>query len=172
MIRRIAILTLVVSAIFSSSWLYWGSNLKLKQEISSREWQSKTITELKNTNSHQSIGPLSKVDITSHAKYLRNGTYSRDSRIILSTLDNETQSTIIVSETGNWDISDNYLMVSRTQFKNISQSQNSEFTQDELELITNFFEMEAEQSRRIDIVNNNTLLLTNLNHGSTVLFSN
>ncbi len=171
MIRRIAILTLIVSAVFSS-WLYWGSDLKLKQEISSHEWQSKTITVLENTDSHQSIGPLRRVNITSNVKYLPNDTYSRDSRIILSTLDNETQSTIIVSETGNWDISDSYLLVSPTQFKNISQSQNTEFTQDELDLITNFFEMEAEQSRRIDIVNSKTLLLTSLNHGSTVLFSN
>ncbi len=171
MIRRIAILTLVVSVVFSS-WLYWGSNLKLEQEISSREWQSKTITVLENTDSHQSIGPLRKVDITSNVKYLPNGTYLRVSRIMLYTDEHNNQSIINMSETGNWDISDNYLLVSPTQFKNISQSQNAEFTQDELDLITNFFEMEAEQSRRIDIVNNNTLLLTSLNHGSTVLFSN
>ncbi len=171
MIRRIAILTLVVSVVFSS-WLYWGSNLKLEQEISSREWQSKTITVLENTDSHQSIGPLRKVDITSNVKYLPNGTYLRVSRIMLYTDEHNNQSIINMSETGNWDISDNYLLVSPTQFKNISQSQNAEFTQDELDLITKFFEMEAEQSRRIDIVNNNTLLLTSLNHGSTVLFSN
>ncbi len=171
MIRKFAVLTLVISAIFSS-WLYWGSDLKLEQEIASREWQSKTITVVENADSHQSIGPLRKVDITSNVKYLPNGTYLRVSRILLYTDDHATQNIINMSETGDWDISDNYLLVSPTQFKNISQSQNTEFTQEELDLITKFFEMEAEQSRRIDIVNNNTLLLTSLNHGSTVLFSN
>ncbi len=169
--RKIAILTVVTSVIFSS-WLYWGSDLKLEQEIASHEWQSKTITMLENPDSHQSIGPLRKVDITSNVKYLPNSTYLRVSRIVLYTDEHNTQNVINMSETGNWEISDNYLLVSPTQFKNISQSQNTEFTQEELDLITKFFEMEAEQSRRIDIVNNNTLLLTSLNHGSTVLFSN
>ncbi|MFA0520485.1 regulatory protein ToxS, partial [Vibrio sp. 10N.222.55.E8] len=39
-------------------------------------------------------------------------------------------------------------------------------------LITQVIKMDAEQSRRIDIVNPKALLLTSLNHGSTVLFSN
>jgi transmembrane regulatory protein ToxS len=77
-----------------------------------------------------------------------------------------------ISETGKWDVSDNYLLVSPTKFRNVSQSQNQEFTKEELELATQFFKMEAQQSRRVDIVNNKTLLLTSLNHGSTVLFSN
>ena len=77
-----------------------------------------------------------------------------------------------ISETGKWDVSDNYLLVSPTKFRNVSQSQSQEFTQEELELVTQFFKMEAQQSRRVDIVNNKTLLLTSLNYGSTVLFSN
>jgi len=172
MIRRIALIMLMVSVIFSS-WLNWRSDFKLQQEVASREWQSKTITLLKNTDSHQQIGPLRKVEITSNVKYLPNGTYLRVSRITLFTADNNsTQSIINMSETGEWEINDNYLLVSPIQFKNISQNQNSQFTQEDLDLITKFFEMEAEQSRRVDIVNNKTLLLTSLNHGSTVLFSN
>ncbi len=169
--RRFAILMVFSSTIFSS-WLYWGSDLKLEQEISSREWQSRTTTVLQNTDSHQSIGPLRKVGIISNVKYLPNGTYLRVSRITLFTSDNNAQNIINMSETGDWEISANYLLVSPTQFKNISQSQNTDFTQEDLDLITKFFEMEAEQSRRIDIVNSKTLLLTSLNHGSTVLFSN
>lgn len=171
MTRRIALIMLMASVIFSS-WLNWRSDFKMQQEVASREWQSKTITLLKDTDSHQQIGPLRKVEITSNVKYLPNGTYLRVSRIILFTADNSTQSIINMSETGNWEINANYLLVSPIQFKNISQNQNSEFTQQDLDLITKFFEMEAEQSRRVDIVNEKTLLLTSLNHGSTVLFSN
>ncbi len=171
MMRRVAVVMGLASIAFSS-WLYWGSDIKLTQELSSREWQSKTITMIENNTSHQPIGPLRRVNISSNVKYLPNGTYLRSSKVILFANANNAENIMNISETGNWDISDNYLLISPTQFKNISQSQNKDFTEDELELVTQFFKMDAQQSRRIDIVNKKTLLLTSLNHGSTVLFSN
>ncbi|CAM2875692.1 MULTISPECIES: regulatory protein ToxS [Vibrio] len=171
MIRRIAVVMSIVSVAFSS-WLYWGSDLKIEQELSSREWQSETVTLIENTTTHQPIGPLRRVDISSNVKYLPNGTYVRVSNVILYANNDDPQNIMNISETGKWDVSDNYLLVSPTKFRNVSQSQNQEFTKEELELATQFFKMEAQQSRRVDIVNNKTLLLTSLNHGSTVLFSN
>lgn len=79
---------------------------------------------------------------------------------------------INISESGDWDVSDNYLLVSPTEFKDVSSTQSKDFTPQQLDLITQLFKMDSEQSRRIDIVNEKTLLLTSLNHGSTVLFSN
>lgn len=171
MIRQIAVVMSIVSVAFSS-WLYWGSDLKIEQEISSREWQSKTVTVIENTTTHQAIGSLRRVDISSNVKYLPNGTYVRISNVVLYANNDNPQSIMNISETGKWDVSDNYLLVSPTKFRNVSQSQSQEFTQEELELVTQLFKMEAQQSRRVDIVNNKTLLLTSLNHGSTVLFSN
>ncbi|WP_165310609.1 regulatory protein ToxS [Vibrio ziniensis] len=171
MIRKIATMMCITSVAFSS-WLYWGSDLKLKQEISSREWQSKTVMVIENSKSHQSIGPLRKVDIESNVKYLSNGIYSRSSTVILYSNGQEAENILNISETGNWDVSDNYLLISPTKFRNVSQSQNQDFTQEELELVTQFFKMDAQQSRRVDIVNKKTLLLTSLSQGSIVLFSN
>jgi len=175
MIRKISVLTLVVSIAFSS-WLYWGSDLKLKQEISSHEWQSRMVTVLEEDASRENVGPLRKVDVTSNVKYLTNGTYIRVSNVILfAEGDSDAQGTrnlINISETGNWDINDSYLLVSPTQFENLAQGHSKEFTPEELKVITQIFRMEAQQSRRIDIVNSKTLLLTSLSHGSTVLFSN
>lgn len=171
MIRRIAVVMSIVSVAFSC-WLYWGSDLKVEQELSSREWQSETVTLIENTTTHQAIGPLRRVDISSNVKYLPNGTYVRVSNVVLYANNDDPQNIMNISETGKWDVSDNYLLVSPTKFRNVSQSQSQEFTQEELELVTQFFKMEAQQSRRVDIVNNKTLLLTSLNYGSTVLFSN
>ncbi len=69
-------------------------------------------------------------------------------------------------------MSANYLLVSPTEFKDVSSAQSKDFTQEQLDLITQLFKMDSEQSRRVDIVNDKTLLLTSLNHGSTVLFGN
>ncbi|MCK6262199.1 regulatory protein ToxS [Vibrio sp. ZSDE26] len=170
MTQKVAALILALSAIFSA-WLYWGSDLKVEQVLTSHEWQSRMITEISHTV-EDSVGPLRRAEVNSNVKYLPNGTYIRVSlvRLLVENSDNET--VINISETGEWDISDNYLLVSPREFKDVSSAQTRDFTEDQLSLITQLFKMDAQQSRRIDIVNAKTLLLTSLSHGSTVLFTN
>ncbi|UUM31244.1 regulatory protein ToxS [Vibrio japonicus] len=168
---------LTLSALFSA-WLYWGSDFKTEQTLTSKEWQSKMIALI--AESEGVVGPLRKVDVTSNVKYLNNGTYIRVSTVRLyadkmaakRVADTNTDNVIHISETGVWEISDNYLLISPTEFKDISSAQSKDFTEDELKVVTQIFKMDAQQSRRIDIVNEKTLLLTSLNHGSTVLSSN
>ncbi|EGA69532.1 transmembrane regulatory protein ToxS [Vibrio sinaloensis DSM 21326] len=172
--QKLAAGLLIVSALFSS-WLYWGSDLKVEQVLTSNEWQSKMVTVITAPLQEESVGPLRKVDVVSNVKYLPNKTYIRVATVRLFAEDSDREENDVViniSETGEWDISDNYLLVSPAEFKDISSAQSKEFTPEQLELITQLFKMDAQQSRRIDIVNEKTLLLTSLSHGSTVLFSN
>ncbi|WP_394146307.1 regulatory protein ToxS [Vibrio atypicus] len=172
--QKLAAGLLVVSALFSG-WLYWGSDLKVEQVLTSKEWQSKMVTVIAESLQEESVGPLRRADIISNVKYLPNKTYIRVSTVRLFAEDHDREEddvVINISETGDWDISDNYLLVSPLEFKDISAAQSKEFTAAQLDLITQLFKMDAQQSRRIDIVNNKTLLLTSLSHGSTVLFSN
>ena len=170
--QKIAAGLLVVSALFSS-WLYWGSDLKVEQVLTSKEWQSNMVTELVKIAHEEAVGPLRKAHITSNVKYLPNGSYIRVATMRLySEAEKDNESIINISETGEWEVSDNYLLVTPIDFKDVSSTQARGFTDDQLNLITQIFKMDAEQSRRIDIVNEKTLLLTSLSHGSTVLFSN
>ncbi|EEX93019.1 transmembrane regulatory protein ToxS [Vibrio orientalis CIP 102891 = ATCC 33934] len=170
--QKIAAGLLVFSALFSG-WLYWGSDLKVEQVLTSHEWQSKMVTVITAPLQEESVGPLRKADISSNVKYLPNNTYIRVATVRLyANGDQSAESVINISETGEWDISDNYLLVSPTEFKDVSSAQSKDFTEAQLQLITQIFKMDAQQSRRIDIVNEKTLLLTSLSHGSTVLFSN
>ena len=170
--QKIAAGLLVLSALFSG-WLYWGSDLKVEQVLTSNEWQSKMVTVITDKLQEESVGPLRKVDVSSNVKYLPNNTYIRVATVRLYSGNDKSQESIInISETGEWDISDNYLLVSPTEFKDVSSAQSKDFTEAQLELITQIFKMDAQQSRRIDIVNDKTLLLTSLSHGSTVLFTN
>ncbi|MBW3694433.1 hypothetical protein EK599_01910 [Vibrio sp. T187] len=167
-----ASIAILVASAFFSSWLYWGSDAKVEQLLTSQEWQSKMVTLITNHRQEEAIGPLSKVELTVNAKYLPNGTYIRMSVVRLFSNEANSQNIINISETGQWDINDNYLLISPTEFKDVTSTQSKDFTQEQLNLITQVIKMDAEQSRRIDIVNPKTLLLTSLNHGSTVLFSN
>ncbi len=45
---------------------------------------------------------------------------------------------------------DNYLLVSPTEFKDVTSAQRQDFSEEQLELITQVIKMDAEQSRRID----------------------
>ncbi len=157
---KVASAVLAVSILFSG-WLYWGSDLKVEQVLTSNEWQSTMVTVITDNLPDDTVGPLRRVNVESNVKYLPNGDYIRVANIKL-----------YISEKGRWEVSDNYLLVSPSEFKDISSSQSKDFSEAQLRLITQIFKLDAEQSRRIDVVNEKTLLLTSLNHGSTVLFRN
>lgn len=97
--RHIAMGILLLSLLLSS-WLYWGSDFKLEQVLTSREWQSKMVSLIKTNSNSPAIGPLSRVDVTSNVKYLPNGTYLRVSIVKLFSDDNSAESVINISEFG------------------------------------------------------------------------
>ncbi|WP_162045808.1 regulatory protein ToxS [Vibrio taketomensis] len=169
--QKFALLLLAIS-IAVSGWLFWGSDYKVERAITSTEWQSNMVTVLNDNVRGESVGPLRKVDVVSNVKYLPNGTYIRVATVRLYAHSDQSDSVINISETGHWEISDSYLLISPIEFKDISSANSKDFSEEQLQLIKKLFKMDAQQSRRIDIVNEKTLLLTSLSHGSTVLFSN
>ncbi|GHX23836.1 regulatory protein ToxS [Vibrio cholerae] len=92
--RHIAMGILLLSLLLSS-WLYWGSDFKLEQVLTSREWQSKMVSLIKTNSNSPAIGPLSRVDVTSNVKYLPNGTYLRVSIVKLFSDDNSAKASLI-----------------------------------------------------------------------------
>ncbi|EGU35929.1 transmembrane regulatory protein ToxS [Vibrio ichthyoenteri ATCC 700023] len=169
--KKIALALFAVSALFSA-WLYLNSDFQIEKTITAKEWQSKMVTVISDNLQEEAVGPLRKVDVVSNVKYLPNGTYIRVATIRLFAHSDQSDSVINISETGDWEISDNYLLISPKEFKDVSSAQSKDFSDVQLQLIKQLFKMDSQQSRRIDIVNEKTLLLTSLSHGSTVLFSN
>lgn len=171
MTQKIASIVLLLSAALSA-WLYWGSDLKIERLLISREWQSQMVTLLVNSDKLAGEVPVKRVNIISSVKYLPNKTYIRNSVLRLFSADAKApESTINISETGTWELSDDYLLISPKKFRDVSSNQSKEFTPKQLNLVTKFFKLDAQQSRRIDIINKHAILLTSLNHDSTVLYS-
>ncbi|MCF7354374.1 regulatory protein ToxS [Vibrio sp. CK2-1] len=165
--KTISIIALVVALI--GSWNYWQGDIKLKQELTSREWQSTTIAYMNFWD--QKIQHLDKASISSTVKYLPNQTYIKNSTLIFTSKDIEKPVEIIISESGSWELSDHYLIVDASEFKDISTTPITQITPVQVEKLKTLFKINAQQSRKIDVVNDRTLLLTSLAHGSTVLFS-
>ena len=163
-----AFMVLAVSVLFST-WLYFSSDYKLEQLLMSREWHTSSVSRIESQRL-EDLGMLRRVEQTSHVVYLPNRTYSR---ITLLKLFSQTEQplTLHISESGKWEISGGYLLTEPVEFKDITSGQNEDFQQQHLSIIKQVFRMDAQQSRRIDILNEKSLLLTSLTYGSNILYS-
>jgi len=166
--RYWAFIVLALSAVFST-WLYYSSDYKQEQLLMSREWQSRSVSRIEAMPLDQ-LGMLRRVDQTSHVVYLPNKTYSRITLLKLFS-NNEQPLTLHISESGKWDVSGGYLLTEPLEFKDITSGQNEDFQKRDLTLVKQVFRMDAQQSRRIDVINEKSLLLTSLTYGSNILYS-
>lgn len=165
--KLLSIMALIITII--SVWFYWNGDLKVRQLLTSREWQSTTFVYM--TLSDQQTNSLDKAAVNSTIKYLPNNTYLKLSTLIFSSKNIESPVEINISESGSWELSDNYLVVTSDQFKDVSTKPITQISPGQVSKLKKLFKISSQQSRRVDIINDKTLLLTNLGHGSTVLFS-
>ncbi|OBT08611.1 hypothetical protein A9264_05080 [Vibrio sp. UCD-FRSSP16_10] len=168
--QRIALILLAISAVVSG-WLYWGSDVKVEQVLTSREWQTNLDAVIHTEQIDDSIGPLRKVHVTSNVKYLKNGEYIRSSRVQLFTKDKTETHTLNIAESGTWELSDDYLLISLKDFKQSPAIDSQAFNETQLGHIKQMLRTDAQQSRKVDIINENSILLTSLGHGSRILIS-
>jgi len=175
MINKKSALFVLSLSILLSVWIFQTSETKLEKKLTSREWQSTInnyISPQRQKGAHNKIGILNKIDIKSNVKYLPNGTYLRNSHITMYGKINQLTSVMNISEKGEWELSGDYLLINPKEFKEISTNTNIDFRAEQLDLVKTLFIMDAEQSRRIDVINTKAILLTSLNYGSRILSSN
>ena len=173
--KTFAYIILVISVIFSI-WLLSESEVKLRHLLTSREWQTNIviITPSKVTGKAlDNLGPLGKFHGHGNIKYLHNGTYIRVTDTDLYDLNDELFASIQISESGEWELSDNYLLVNPKVFRETTTNRKEGvISEEQLETLKKGYMMDARESRRVDIINDNSLLLTSLDHGSVILSSN
>ncbi|EAS64088.1 regulatory protein ToxS [Photobacterium angustum] len=151
------------------SWVYFSTDYKQEQLLMSREWQSTTFSRIEPTQL-DNLGTLRKVKQNSNMVYLPNHTYSRITTLELYS-EKPTPLTIHISESGQWDVSGGYLLTEPTEFKDVTSGTNIDFDDKQLNVVKDIFRMNAQESRRIDVINKNSLLLTSLTYGSNILYS-
>lgn len=96
---------LLLSALFST-WLYFESEIKLDQTLTSREWQSTTRNYISKDFQDENQYPIAlfdHIDVLSNVKYLPNGTYLRESRITMQERESNNQTLMSISEKGKWN---------------------------------------------------------------------
>ncbi|MFV0575588.1 MAG: regulatory protein ToxS [Vibrio sp.] len=163
----LSICALIVSLI--GSWFFWHGDFKLQHHLISKEWKSTSVAYMNLWD--QKVSDFDKAVIYSTMKYLPNHTYIKNSTLVFSSPDFKKPVEINIAESGNWDLSDHYLLVGPMQFKDITTTPITQITPAQAEELKTLFKVNSQQSRKIDVIDKNTLLVTSLGHGSTVMYA-
>jgi transmembrane regulatory protein ToxS len=162
-----------------SAWLYWGSDIKVEQVLTSKEWRSTRHLYLSEKIQENSIfggqkGLLSQIKINIDTKFLPNNTYLRNSFIEMFKDKDEPPTILELVENGTWELTDNYLLVKPKEFKDTTPPiiHNSEIDEKMRMGVKALFIVYSEENRRVDIINHKTILLTGLGHDSRLMISN
>ncbi len=167
--QNLPLIILIASAIISA-WLYWSSDFKTTQLLTSQKWESNMTTRIK--AGLNIVNDLKRANINSNVVYHPNGKYSKDSIVKLYTGEELTfASEIHISESGKWSFSGQYLIINPIEFNNVATNEAHSFSKKQIKEMMSIFKMEAERTQRVDIINKKTLLLTSLNNGSAILFT-
>ncbi|MFH0256334.1 regulatory protein ToxS [Vibrio rumoiensis] len=165
--KIVPVIVLIITLV--ASWMYWNSDKKLEEALMSKEWHSTTIAYMNLWD--QKISSLDKAVIRSTVKYLPNKNYIKNSTLIFSSKNVQDPIEITISESGQWDVSDSYLIVDATSFKDISTKPVTLISPEQVDELKKLFKISSQQSRKIDVIDERTLLLTSLGHGSNIFVS-
>ncbi|MDA9556276.1 regulatory protein ToxS [Vibrio sp.] len=168
MYNKLAILALAVSAGLSG-WMHWGTDVQLSKLLSSSEWQSKTVTTNVVMNAQEDTIPFLQIEQSSNIMYLDSGNYVRQTRLNLITENPEDVNYIDISEEGIWSVTDNYLLLQPNKFESIETINQEKFSEDKIALILQTYKQDSQSSRKIEVINESSILASNLNQGSSVL---
>ncbi|MDD1792986.1 regulatory protein ToxS [Enterovibrio makurazakiensis] len=169
-IKRLAPFVLLLLSLLGSCWVYLGEDFRTANLLLSKHWNSRTINYIEES-SYRDVTGLTTTEQNSNMVFLPDNTYSRDTQIILKNESDNIQVVMSVSESGEWEVSGGYLKLKLGEIKDVTTGDTTEFSEEDLTLVRTFYRLGAEKVRRIDVLNDGSLLLTSLNHGSMVLYS-
>ncbi|KDM93208.1 regulatory protein ToxS [Photobacterium galatheae] len=162
-----ALLVLLALILFGSLYYFFKSDHRLNRFLASHDWESYTVTNVAST-AVPGLSHLKKLTEKSLVLFLPNHSYSRVTRMTM-TNQNHTQLHLTITESGYWEVSGGYLQVRPEQFSELKTGDESAFNAEQIQSIYQYFQINAEQSNRVDMMGKKSVLLTGLNTRSQVL---
>ncbi|WP_413110569.1 regulatory protein ToxS [Thaumasiovibrio sp. DFM-14] len=164
-----------VLSLCGSIWYYMGSDRKVEVLLSNNKWQSISLSEVELTETlqmkHAALRDLKRIEQTTQVIFLPNKMFSRFTHLKLTSVEGGAPLNIQISEAGSWQVSGKYLQTEIIDFSDVTSGNSSLFNQKDLDFIRNYYLIDSKQSRKLDIIDDNTLLLTSVNNGSSLLVS-
>ncbi|ANQ25150.1 hypothetical protein BA894_01200 [Vibrio natriegens] len=162
----IKITLVIIIVVFYSLWYFLHSDLYLKNKISSSEWSS-------HVDVHGFDEEIEHVVIRTNTKFLPNKMYFKNSKVTLVAKDTSGTLELEFFENGTWDIYDKYLTLNLNEIESnplkefeIKDSDYKKYSYKSKSI----FIRDSGLSKRVDILSRNSILLTDLNGNSRVIF--
>ena len=154
---------------------YQHSDMRIERLLTSNKWHMDLNYYVSPENVIDEdirLGSISHVLIKSDIKYLTNRTYIRNSYIEMTNVIDNSIIKMNMGERGNWKAKDGYVFTEPKEVADISPNEHYDISKQQIQLIEKLLLIDAKQTRRVDRVNKNTILLTALDNSSRVLFAN
>lgn len=173
------ILLLLLSSSVASLYLYLQPKGQLEEILTTRQWENNNVIirqDNLNTNPDNSYLPIRGIHVHSNVRYLPQGNYVKSATInVYLQRDFERgkpDETFKISESGTWELINNYLLTNQVKVEEWPPKKESILSKIQIKEIKERFVFEEQQSKRIDIVRDESILLvTYLNKKSHILVS-
>ncbi|GAA5644848.1 regulatory protein ToxS [Vibrio proteolyticus] len=142
----------------------------LHRTLTAREWEMTLTTLIPPLERELVVGPIRQIDIHASIKFLSDGTYTRMTQLLILTQRSKNRDALQISDTGTWSSRDNYIMTAAKEY-HVTSSVPEVLSSSQMDLIAEFYRIENQQSWKVQAINERTLLLTNHNFGSNVIFA-
>ncbi|GAB6260031.1 regulatory protein ToxS [Photobacterium sp. CCB-ST2H9] len=161
------LLAFITLMFLGSLYYYFKSDHRINRFLASHDWESYTVTNVASTEA-PGLGRLKKITEKSQVLFLPNHSYSRVTRMSM-TNQSRIQLHLTITESGYWEVSGGYLQVRPKQFNKLKTGDENAFSNEQIMSVYQYFQANAEQSNRVDILTEYSVLLTGLNTRSQVL---
>ena len=168
------LLSITCSALLSA---YWFFSQELSRTLTSREWMQNTVLILpKEFNQAASEYRLmERVNVSSTTKFLQDGVFIKNLSVQVYQLNQQGEVDLMppveFSIDGVWELVDNYLVTKNTSINNLPTARGMALSSDEVENLRKRIIILEEETKRVDKLAKDKLLLTSLNQDSQLLYA-
>lgn len=178
MSKKILISLLAVS-IIACVFVYLTPGYKLRRALTAGEWKGASVLLFSAENSlglSEDEAPLEKVEVYTNTRYLPDGMFVKVTHLNIFRREGsagaQPPSKVEFTESGQWELHRNYLLLKDTEISNVPTEKSLDLTHDQVSDLRERLLMTEQQSSRVEIINEHSLLLTGLNQNSQLLHAN
>lgn len=170
MIKEVMIALFFLLAAIGYS-VYQNSDANTKLLLASKKWETNFDiyrSRIQRDNSNY-LENIKQINVDSKIKFLTNNTYVRVSDIQLLSVSNDEKLFIHSSDSGRWEVKDNYLFINPLSF-NDSPNRSLLDTDEELtKLVHDLYVADSKNVRLVESINKSTILLVGVDDSSRLL---
>ncbi len=151
------------------SVIFWErTNSRVENIMTEQDWKMKIVTIIPSQFEVNAFGHVNQISIDAELSFSADGTYQRLTRMQLQSHLSSEQSDLLITDSGIWKVKAGYLLMAPIDFQS-GRASNHETAPAHIEVIKEFYRMETQQSRKIEVVNEKTLLLSGIGLSSIAL---